>query len=195
MIHFLLKREQLTDNELIKKFIESDMQEYFAELYLRYHHLVYLVCQKYLQNTLDSEDAVLEIFERLLSSIKNHNIKNFKGWLHIVTKNHCLMKIRAQKNVLVFNDPIVLDTMFEENIDISHHFNNPKEQYKDLEEAISQLKTVQKTCLELYYFVNKSYKEIASEVGIEVKHVKSHIQNGKRNLKNILSHTERILYE
>ena len=52
-----------------------------------------------------------------------------------------------------------------------------------LEEIIPNLKQNQRVCIELFYLQNKSYTEIAEQTGLEMKEVKSSIQNGKRNLE------------
>jgi RNA polymerase sigma-70 factor (ECF subfamily) len=44
----------------------------------------------------------------------------------------------------------------------------------------------QKTCVTLFYLQKKSYHEIADETGYTPLQVKSYIQNGKRNLKNLV---------
>jgi RNA polymerase sigma-70 factor (ECF subfamily) len=54
---------------------------------------------------------------------------------------------------------------------------------KDLEDCIERLKEEQKQCIRLFYFGNKCYNEIASGLRMDEKKVKSHLQNGKRNLK------------
>jgi RNA polymerase sigma factor (sigma-70 family) len=52
-----------------------------------------------------------------------------------------------------------------------------------LGEAIQTLKQEQKICVELFYLKKRSYQEISDQLGIDLKQVKSAIQNGKRNLK------------
>lgn len=58
--------------------------------------------------------------------------------------------------------------------------------FKNLEEAIKILKDEQRICIELFYLQEKSYKEVSDLTGLSLLNVKSHIQNGKRNLKIIL---------
>ena len=48
---------------------------------------------------------------------------------------------------------------------------------------LHQLKDEQRTCLELFFLKEKSYKDVAEMTGYSIKEVKSHIQNGKRNLR------------
>ncbi len=55
-----------------------------------------------------------------------------------------------------------------------------------LSEALHQLNKEQHTCLTLFYLQKKSYTDIAGCTGFSMMQVKSHIQNGKRNLKLLL---------
>lgn len=52
-----------------------------------------------------------------------------------------------------------------------------------LEKCIEHFAGEQKECIRLFYFDNKSYREIAATLKQDEKKVKSHLQNGKRNLK------------
>ncbi len=58
-----------------------------------------------------------------------------------------------------------------------------EEQLELLEQSIDELNEEQKVCIRLFYFERKSYQEISTTIQLEVKKVKSAIQNGKRNLK------------
>ena len=51
-----------------------------------------------------------------------------------------------------------------------------------LERCIEQLGSEQKQCVQLFYLHQKCYKEITESTGFDLNKVKSHIQNGKRNL-------------
>ena len=61
---------------------------------------------------------------------------------------------------------------------------------KNLEEAIKKLKKEQQQCIDLFYLKEKTYDEVANLTGYETKKVKSYIQNGKRNLKIILTEND-----
>jgi RNA polymerase sigma-70 factor (ECF subfamily) len=52
-----------------------------------------------------------------------------------------------------------------------------------LESALGTLNDKQRTCIDLFYMQQKSYEEISTITGLDIKEVKSHLQNGKRNLK------------
>ena len=55
--------------------------EVLGLLYQRYMDLVYGVCLKYFKNEESSRDAVMNIFEELVTKLKKHEVENFKGWL------------------------------------------------------------------------------------------------------------------
>jgi RNA polymerase sigma-70 factor (ECF subfamily) len=64
---------------------------------------------------------------------------------------------------------------------------HPKEQKEllllKMESLIPTLKYNQRLCLKMFYLEGKSYADISYELNFSLKEVKSHIQNGKRNLK------------
>lgn len=176
---------QRSDQELIDEFRSGTDLETLGELYSRYMHLVYGVCLKYLKDRDESMDAVMHIFEKLVTEIPKHNIDNFPAWLHVVTKNHCLMYLRSKKSADQKMEEWVNDPSgFMEYHQEMHPVDEDGSQMeKDLMDCIEKLKEDQKECIQLFYFSNKCYSEIAVSLGMEEKKVKSHLQNGKRNLK------------
>ena len=93
-----INKSSLTDKELADAYKKSAGLDPLGELYRRYMDLVYGVCLKYLKDSESAKDAVMQIFEKLLTDLKKHEIDNFKGWLHTVAKNYCLMQLRSKKN-------------------------------------------------------------------------------------------------
>jgi RNA polymerase sigma factor (sigma-70 family) len=59
-------------------------------------------------------------------------------------------------------------------------------EFEKMESALNELKDDQKNCITLFYLEEKSYQEISMVLSISIKAVKSNIQNGKRNLKNLM---------
>ncbi len=144
---------------------------------------------KYLKNENDSEDAVMDIFEKLLTDLKKHEVSNFKSWLYSVSKNHCLMKLRKDKTIKYSNNDLIKTEGRIVEMDEPMHLNSKMEkelQLENLEKALQHLSKEQRICLELFYLQQKCYKEVSSITTFSLKEVKSFIQNGKRNLKNHL---------
>lgn len=182
----LSKPKPPEDHELIRQYRRTGDAAHAGELYERYVHLVYGVCMKYLKNEEDSKDAVMQIFEKLLVELKVHEIGNFKSWLHVLAKNHCLMwlrsaRVRHEKSILTYE---VSDDMETGNgLHLTEEEDHLEGNLALLEKGIQVLPAEQKQCIELFYLQQKCYKEIAEITGYDLKKVKSYIQNGKRNLK------------
>jgi RNA polymerase sigma factor (sigma-70 family) len=180
----------MTDAELIVKY-KLDKEKYVVgELFKRHTDFAFAVSMKYLKNEEDSKDAVMQVFELLFQYLIKHEIANFKSWLYSVVKNHCLHLINKSKQLPVSD----VDTEYFSG---NHMENKPfmyqegdfvlEEKLQLLENAVHQLSEEQKICIELFYLQDKSYQEIMETTGLSFKNVKSFIQNGKRNLKIIMT--------
>jgi RNA polymerase sigma-70 factor (ECF subfamily) len=179
------RQKAKSEEELLAEFRSSGDLELLGELYSGYMHLVYGVCLKYLKDRDSSMDAVMQIFEKLITEIPRHNIENFRSWLHVVTKNYCLMQLRSEK---MQNEKmaqwIIESPDFMENDPEMHPIDEEiSGTDKALEDCIERLKEEQKSCIRLFYYENRCYNEIADTLNLDEKKVKSYLQNGKRNLK------------
>lgn len=83
------EQENLTDEELLKRYCDSGELVYFVEAYKRYMPLVYGVALKYLKRPEDAQDAVMQLFEELVVKIKEVEIQSFKAWLYTCIRNNC----------------------------------------------------------------------------------------------------------
>lgn len=169
------------DAALLAQYKRTGSLEVLGVLYNRYMHLVYGVCLNYFKEEEASKDAVMQIFEELILKLKVHEVQNFKSWLHVLTRNHCLMAIRK----LSKNNTVSIDDVFVENADFVHlDIEDTKEtQLTVMEKCMETLPEEQKVSVDLFYLQEKCYKEVAEITGYELVKVKSYIQNGKRNLK------------
>lgn len=179
------KGSRKSEEELLKEFSSSGDLDLLGELYSAYMPLVYGVCLKYFKNRDDSKDAVIQIFEKLINEVPRQKIENFGAWLHVVTKNFCLMQLRSQKSQQEKISDWMADSLTFMEIEYSPHpiDEKPPDLETALADCISRLKGEQKECIRLFYYENKCYNEIAGNLGLDEKKVKSHLQNAKRNLK------------
>lgn len=99
----------------------------------------------------------------------------------MIARNYCLMKLR-DKNIFIEPEDKSIDNSIIEKEQLHIKDNT----LSILEASLSELNTEQKTCVTLFYLQKKSYHEIAAITGYNLLQVKSHIQNGKRNLKIIV---------
>ncbi|HEX5668644.1 MAG TPA: sigma-70 family RNA polymerase sigma factor [Chitinophagaceae bacterium] len=170
-----------SDLELIERYKKTHNNEILGLLYERYMHLVYGTCLKYLKDSEAAKDAVMNIFEELMTKLRTHQVDHFRSWLFVVSKNHCLMQLRKESRTHTTEIPVSL-MQSEEDI----HLNGVMEKEKhlnDLEDCLNRLPDEQQRSVRLFYLENKCYNEISDITGMEWNRVRSHIQNGRRNLK------------
>jgi RNA polymerase sigma factor (sigma-70 family) len=174
------------DEVLVAQYLDTENKELIAILFERYTHLVYGICLGYLQDKEKGKDAVMEIFESLFDKLSVHHVTVFKNWLYSVSRNHCLMILRRTATQ---------NRSYEKSLSGSAVIADPDETNPDLiseikegvvETAVESLNPDQRLCVSMMYLEDKSYKDIADQTGYTLNEVKSHIQNGKRNLKNYL---------
>jgi RNA polymerase sigma-70 factor (ECF subfamily) len=178
-----------TDADLVLLYKQTLNNEIIGEIYERYNHIVLGVALKYLKNTEQAQDALLEIFSNLFKQLVKYKIDDFKSWLLTVTRNYCLKVLKDNSKTAPLeyaqNDYLSVDFMENEH-EINLHIKKEK-QIKQLEEALTKLKPEQQKCVSLFYLDNKSYQDISDTTGFTIKKVKSYIQNGKRNLQIIMT--------
>lgn len=179
---FLRKKpDEKSDEELLKLYQSTQNLEWLSSLYLRYTSMIYGVCLKYLKDRVESQDAVMEIHEKLVGNLLQHQVANFRSWLYVNAKNHCLMALRARKGKTAEEiSPFLMENGLPEHPDVE---NEKELNISRLEKCIEKLMDAQKLCVQLFYLQEKCYRVIADQTGFELNQVKSYIQNGKRNLK------------
>jgi RNA polymerase sigma-70 factor (ECF subfamily) len=178
------KYNEISDAELLQNFYQSHDNKWLGILLPRYTLLLLGVCMKYLKNEEDARDCVQHIFLKVINELHKYKVDYFKSWIYMIAKNHCLMKLRDQKKIpLELNEKITP----AENPDIDKNDLKEKDALlQKMEMAIKQLNSEQQQCVNLFYLQKKSYAEIAEETGFSMLQVKSHLQNGKRNLKLLM---------
>lgn len=177
--------DHIEDNELLQKFYEDGNNRWLGVLLQRYTMLLLGVCMKYLKNEEEAKDAVQQIFLKALTELQKYKVGYFKSWLYMVAKNYCLMKIRDRigKTPFELTDRVV---PLEEDADKKYDLLEKDKILTAIEQSLSELSEEQKQCVTLFYLQKKSYQEVAGITGYNLLQVKSFIQNGKRNLKQIV---------
>ncbi|MGL1889737.1 MAG: sigma-70 family RNA polymerase sigma factor [Reichenbachiella sp.] len=175
--------------KMMDQFRSTGDLEVLGDLYKPYLHLVYGVCLKYLKNHEDAQDAVTNIFEELILKLPKHQVDNFKSWLHVLTKNHCLMLLRKNKSQGHSVDISSQVMESEEHLHLDDE-SALEDNLTKLESCIQKLKEEQRVCVQQFFLEKKCYQEIVDATGHDLKKVKSYIQNGKRNLKLCIESSE-----
>jgi RNA polymerase sigma factor (sigma-70 family) len=174
-----IKPNDAGDEQLLNSYRQSGDLVTLGLLFERHVPLVYGVCLKYLRDEEESKDAVMGIFEELAVKVKKYEIKQFRSWLYVLSRNYCLMQLRSEKKM----DVISLDDIMELPVFLNPDNDKHEDAMIALERCIDKLPPAQKQSIGLFYLKEQCYKEIAGATGFSLNEVKSYIQNGKRNLK------------
>jgi RNA polymerase sigma-70 factor (ECF subfamily) len=174
----------ITDAELLQEFYNDHDNKWLGILLPRYTLLLLGVCMKYLKNEEEARDCVQQIFLKVINELHKYKVDYFKSWIYMIAKNHCLMKLRDQKNKIVELKQEVTETVNFETDKISMAERDVLLQ--KMEAAINKLNPDQQQCVKLFYLEKRSYSEVAEITGFTSLQVKSYLQNGKRNLKLLM---------
>jgi RNA polymerase sigma-70 factor (ECF subfamily) len=175
---------QQPDEALLAAFIQQGNQAWLAALYQRYSTMVYGVCRKYLPDDQAAADAVMDLYEQLVTKVHKQPIDQFRPWLYVVARNHCLMQLRKSRlPTAELNEERFMHLPADAHPQAAWERET---QLQALEKCVEKLAGPQQQAVRLFYLQQRSYHEIADRTGQDWNSVRSHIQNGRRNLKHCM---------
>ena len=183
MSWFKRKDKAASDETLLAQARDGN-QAALGDLFNRYVDLLYGVALKYHQDASTAEDAVMEIFEKYQKKIMTQDIQTFRPWLYVLAKNHCLEQLRKSKRLT--EKKATYSLMQSEELYHPYDEDLKEAQLQSLEKCLETLKDEQKQMIQLFYLEQRSYKEISEKLSMNWEKVRSHIQNGRRNLKKCM---------
>lgn len=177
---FLRRRTDtsLSDEDLVLR-IRGGHQASLAVLWDRYAQLLFGVAMKYLKDVDRSKDAVLDLFTVLPERLAKQEVRQFRSWVHTVMRNHCLMELRkagVPMDRAIEEMPIAGPPVQEEGPLLEADLQR-------MEAAIEHLDPDQRACIRLFHLERRSYKQVSEQLDMPVEQVRSHLQNGRRNLR------------
>jgi RNA polymerase sigma factor (sigma-70 family) len=180
------KQESVTDEALVTLWAKHSDHQALGQLYARYISLIYGICLKYLKDPQASEDAVMQVYEQVQKKLAESDVVNFKAWVCTVARNHCLMELRKAKNNKVDHlDPTEAWQLDRHATDLG--FSDERETLlTQMEKCIELLVDAQKQMVRMFYLEEFSYQQISEQTQTPLGMVRSHIQNGRRNLRNCM---------
>lgn len=179
------------DFRLIQLASEGDQKAY-AELLGRYRDAIYYMLLKMVNNPIDAEDLTIEAFGKAFKNIEQYTPNfAFSTWLFKIASNNCIDFIRKKRG-----SQISIDQGQEEKDTISDAIQAPtldpeenliKQQKEILTRTIvTKLKPRYRRLIELRYFKEFSYDEIAKELDLPIGTVKAQLFRARELLYNIL---------
>lgn len=185
------------DFDLVNQAIEGNQRAY-SDLMDRYKDAIYFLLLKMVNNKSDAEDLTIEAFGKAFKNLHQYTPNYaFSTWLFKIATNNCIDFIRKRKANLVsidqpqdVNNPVPMPTTIQSNT-LDPEETLIKEQNIILvQNLVARLKPRYRTLIELRYFKEYSYEEIAEELDLPLGTVKAQLFRARELLYNILKNSQ-----
>lgn len=183
-----------SDYELVRKAVDEGDQSAYAELMGRYKDSIYYLFYKMVNNKDDAEDLMIEAFGKAFKNLHSYQPTfAFSTWLFRIATNNGIDHIRKKKlDTLSIDKNMKSEDGDSIKIDVKSSNLDPEEelvseQKKELiKKLVDKLKPKYKQLIELRYYEEKSYEEIAEELEMPLGTVKAQLFRAKDLLYNIM---------
>ncbi|MDQ3111914.1 MAG: sigma-70 family RNA polymerase sigma factor [Bacteroidota bacterium] len=196
--HDNLSDKALYDYKLVKRALEHADQKAYAELMGRYRDSVYYMLLKMVNNKDDAEDLTVEAFGKAFKRLSQYTPNfAFSTWLFRIATNNCIDFIRRKrKNTFSIDQPMEDDEGGEMVMDLRSDTLDPeqhimkKQKIMMLRELVDKMKPRYRTLIEMRYFQELSYEEIADQLELPLGTVKAQLFRAREFLYNVLKNTQ-----
>ncbi|MDQ3100740.1 MAG: sigma-70 family RNA polymerase sigma factor [Bacteroidota bacterium] len=186
------------DLALVRRAVDNNDQKAYAELMQRYRDSIYFMLLKMINNKDDADDLTIEAFGKAFKRLHQYTPNYaFSTWLFKIASNNCIDWIRKQKKkTFSIDNPIGTDDGDEMTIELKGEGLDPMEivmkQQKNaiMREVVDKLKPRYKTLVELRYYKEYSYEEIAEELNLPLGTVKAQLFRAREFLLNLMQETK-----
>ena len=174
-------------------------QKAFAELMARYKDAIYFMLLKMVNNKTDAEDLTIEAFGKAFKNLDQYSpTYAFSTWLFKIASNNCIDFLRKKRaNLISIDGNLPEDNRdSEQQIHLKDTMPDPEENMIREQKAVLMRTIVQKlkpryrALIELRYFREFSYEEIAEELGLPLGTVKAQLFRARELLYHTLKDTE-----
>jgi len=188
-----LSNKALQDYVLVQQAIKGD-EKSFAELMGRYRDSIYFMLLKMVANKVDAEDLTIEAFTKAFRNLSQYSPSfAFSTWLFKIATNNCIDFLRKKKTDLVSIDgPPAEGSDQDSSISLSSDTLDPEEElireqkFILMRDVVEKLKPRYRMLIELRYFKEYSYEEIAAELEIPIGTVKAQLFRARELLYLII---------
>jgi RNA polymerase sigma-70 factor (ECF subfamily) len=196
--HDNLSDKALYDYKLVKRALDDVDQKAYAELMGRYRDSVYYMLLKMVNNKDDAEDLTVEAFGKAFKRLSQYTPNfAFSTWLFRIATNNCIDFIRRKrKNTFSIDQPMEDDEGGEMVMDLRSDTLDPeqhimkKQKIMMLRELVDKMKPRYRTLIEMRYFQELSYEEIAEQLELPLGTVKAQLFRAREFLYNVLKNTQ-----
>src|SRR5689334_8639565 len=184
----------LEDMELVNSALDGDQKSY-AKLMSRYKDSIYFLLLKMVHNEDDANDLTIEAFGKAFSNLQKYTPDfAFSTWLYKIALNNSIDFIRRKKiETFSLHDTLENERGESFEIDIRSTNPDPEEKFvrqqrgKILREVIEKINPKYRLLIELRFFEELSYEEIAQRTKLPLGTVKAQLFRAKNLLYQILN--------
>lgn len=186
------------DYRLVRAAIDNGDQKAYAQLMERYRDSIYFMLLKMVNNRDDADDLTIEAFGKAFNKLHQYTPNYaFSTWLFKIASNNCIDFIRKKKkHLLSIDKPFETGDGGEMKMDVASNTLDPEETYIREQKkllmhgVVETLKPRYRTLVELRYFKEFSYEEIAKELDLPLGTVKAQLFRAREFLYNILKNSK-----
>ena len=179
--HFTEKAKR--DYQLVRRAVDNGDQKAYAELMKHYRDSIYFMLLKMTNNADDADDLTIEAFGKAFKKLDQYTPNfAFSTWLFKIASNNCIDFIRKRKkNTISLDNGFDSDERAEMSATIACDGMDPeefiikKQKIKLMREIVDKLKPRYRRLVELRYFEEFSYEEIAETLDLPLGTVKAQI--------------------
>lgn len=187
--------EKAKNDLVLVELAKKGDEKAFSGLLNRYRDSIYFMLLKMVNNNSDAEDLTIEAFGKAFRNLDQFTPEfAFSTWLFKIATNNCIDFIRKKQAAPAPFDQYQ-DDLDDPTINIQSDLPDPEEALINnqkiavLRKIVNQLKPRYKNLIELRYYKEYSYEEIASELKLPVGTVKAQLYRAKSLLYNIFIKT------
>ena len=186
------------DYILVQQAIKHGDQKAYAELLNNYRDSLYFMLLKMTNSPVDAEDLTIEAFGKAFKNLQQYTLEyGFSTWLFRIAANNCIDYLR-KRNRIQYSSEINPGGEEQEGIASNLPSPNPgpeeiiiaKQKIKLMREVVEKLKPHYRMLVEMRYFRELSYEEIAVELDLPLGTVKAKLFRARDLLYNILKDSE-----
>lgn len=193
-----LTEKAIRDYQLVCLAKDHGDQKAYADLMNTYREPIYYMLLKMTNSAVDADDLTLEAFGKAFKSLEQYTPDYaFSTWLFRIATNNCIDFIRKKRAITVSMDNLYTNIDGEEvGINVASETLDPEEKIIEkqkillMREVVSRLKPHYRRLVELRYFDELSYEEIAAELEIPLGTVKAKLFRAREFLYNIIKNSE-----
>ena len=195
-----LSDKAIKDFKLVRKAVDDGDQKAYAELMARYKDSIYYMLLKMVNNRDDAEDLTIEAFGKAFRNIRQYTPDYaFSTWLFKIATNNCIDFIRKKRKMMLSIDRgPENDDGQEMTFEIRSDGPSPddvmmkKQKMMMMKDVVDKLKPRYRRLVELRYYQELSYEEIADELQLPLGTVKAQLFRAREFLFQIIKNSEYV---